>query len=240
MAEKKPNTVCASCGKPIHQRPARLKRFKRALCSRSCRVGMIGRKFGRLTVLAFVEMRKHRQSYWLCQCTCGNTTVIGISSAREGGTKSCGCARLQPDPAANKRQPEYAIWCAMKNRCYNSNVSHYSRYGGRGIKVCARWRHSFKSFLADMGPRPSAKHSIERRDNNGDYNPNNCSWELKQVQARNTSTNRLITFNNETRCLVEWSEYTGLKAPTIWRRLKAGWSIERALTSPLQIRFKTR
>lgn len=120
----------------------------------------------------------------------------------------------------------------MKVRCYNQNNHKYPSYGGRGIKVCDRWKDSFESFLEDMGPRPSDQHSIDRIDNNADYGPANCRWATKAEQAMNRRTTRWLTHAGKTMMLSEWADHTEVHEETIRRRLDAGWSVERALTEP--------
>lgn len=128
----------------------------------------------------------------------------------------------------------YDIWKQMIERCYNpSNVS-YKNYGARGIKVCTRWRLGkapHKQFMKDMGERPGREYSLERKDNNGDYSPDNCVWTTKQKQARNTRANKLITFRGQTKCLAEWAEQFSINRMTITSRLRRGWTVERALTT---------
>lgn len=120
------------------------------------------------------------------------------------------------------KTPEYRIWAAMINRCSNSGCSSFKNYGGRGIKVCDRWRMSFLSFIEDIGFRPSNKHSIERIDNNLDYCKENCKWATKKDQSANRRTARMITAFGVTKSMTEWSEHTGIPCPTIYRRIKDG------------------
>ncbi len=124
----------------------------------------------------------------------------------------------------------------MVQRCHNPKNHAYSRYGGRGIEVCQRWRDSFVDFMADVGPRPSLAHEIDRIDNEKGYAPGNVRWATSKQQGRNRSTNHRITALGETLCIVEWSERTGLSKETIRQRLKRGWSPERAVTAPLGAR----
>jgi hypothetical protein len=130
------------------------------------------------------------------------------------------------------KSAEYGIWSAMKRRCYNTHCQDYPSYGGRGIKVCEAWL-KFENFYADMGPRPSSAHSIDRLDNNGDYEPGNCRWSTPIAQARNTRRNVRLTFNGKTQTISEWAYELGFSQRTLQTRLKRGWPIEAALTTPL-------
>jgi len=127
---------------------------------------------------------------------------------------------------------EFASWLAMRQRCSNSNTVGWNNYGGRGIKVCHRWQNSFAAFLKDMGPKPSAKHSIDRKDHDGNYEPDNCRWATKHEQARNCRSNRYVTFRGETLCVSAWAERTGLSANLVRARLNLGWDVEKTLTTP--------
>jgi hypothetical protein len=136
-------------------------------------------------------------------------------------------------PTTRRRRrdtPEYWIWSGIKNRCLNPKDTHFGRYGGRGIVICDRWKDDFATFLADVGPRPSAAHSIDRIDFNGNYEPGNCRWATWVEQQRNRSSNRLLTVAGETMCVASWSERTGVRQVTIIRRLILGWSDERAVS----------
>ncbi len=124
----------------------------------------------------------------------------------------------------------YRIWCWMIDRCRNDRQGNY---GKRGITVCGRWVNSFKAFYADMGDPPSAKHSIDREDMNGHYEPGNCRWATNTMQARNTTRNTVLYFRGRRATIAEWSDRTGLKQATICYRLSAGWTISEALTTPV-------
>lgn len=126
--------------------------------------------------------------------------------------------------------PEYRVWWAMRNRCSNPKVSNWKRYGGRGIKVCERWAESFESFVADMGVRPSADHSIDRIDNDGDYTPSNCRWVDRATQMNNRETSVKIEVNGEIRTKSEWAKHLGLSRCSIENRLRRGWSTERTFS----------
>lgn len=130
--------------------------------------------------------------------------------------------------------PEYRCWSGIHARCYNKKTCAYRLYGGRGIKVCERW-HSFENFLADMGPRPSIAHSIDRIDPDGDYEPKNCRWATLIEQARNKRTNKIVTFNGESLPISVWAERLGIRTDTLWRRFNSGWPVEKALSQPLGV-----
>jgi hypothetical protein len=128
--------------------------------------------------------------------------------------------------------PEYQAWRGMINRCYRAKTSQYPNYGGRGIMVCDRWRHSFSNFLMDMGMRPSSNHSLDRKNVNGHYAPENCIWSLPQEQARNRRNSILLTFRGETLTAAEWADKLSLSRPMVFWRIHQGWPVEKILTAP--------
>ena len=125
-----------------------------------------------------------------------------------------------------KATPEYSAWSGMKARCLNPSTKNYPRYGGRGIKVCERWVHSFENFLADMGAKPSPQHSLDRIDNDGNYEPTNCRWTTNRVQFRNKSNNHYVTYNGHRVIVTDLPELVGLSLATIKRRLQSGTPID--------------
>ena len=131
-----------------------------------------------------------------------------------------------------KHTPLYNIWCGIKERCHNPKAPGYVHYGARGIVVCARWRNDFAAFLADMSPRPPGL-TLERKDNNGPYSPENCVWATRKVQARNTRRNRYYEWRGESLTLAAWSERVGIPTSALYYRINAAkWPVERALTTP--------
>lgn len=134
--------------------------------------------------------------------------------------------------ARRRNNPERHIFTNILQRCYNPNNPAFARYGGRGITVCDRWRESFEVFLADMGRRPSPKHSIDRIDNDGHYEPSNCRWATSKEQRRNRRDVRHITFNGESLLLTEWAARLGENYRMLAHRLERRWPIESALTEP--------
>lgn len=129
---------------------------------------------------------------------------------------------------------EYAAWRDMRNRCGNTKLRTFKHYGGRGISVCAQWAYSFPTFLNDMGPRPSKKHSLDRKDNNGGYTPDNCRWATREEQQRNRQDTRLLTVNGKTQCIKDWARETGIPNATLHGRLSRGWPSDRAVLAPIR------
>lgn len=202
-----------------------------------------GQRFGKLTVLEPFVQGKIATSR--CLCDCGTTKDIARSSLANGATQSCGCIwrnmiqhnhPMQKHGCAKGRRltKEYALWEGIKNRCYNTRVQSYRNYGARGITVCERWMDSFDAFLSDVGYAPSRSHSLDRIDNNGNYEPGNVKWSTPSQQARNKRTNRLVTFNGVTKCVAEWCDQLGLSRHLIYQRLENGWTPEKALTTPVR------
>ena len=171
-----------------------------------------GQKIGRLTVIKRVES-KRRDAMWLCLCDCGRDKIVAASALKNKRTQSCGCIKIENmrrlGTAVKKHgetgSPEYRSWRAMLTRCSNPNATGYHNYGGRGIKVCDRWLNSFENFLADMGKRPSLKHSLDRHpNNNGDYELSNCRWATKEQQNRGVRTNLWLEHNGLKMVVEDW------------------------------------
>lgn len=132
------------------------------------------------------------------------------------------------------RTAMYRMWRNMLTRCYNEKATKYKNYGGRGIKVCDRWKNSFNTFLSDMGFPPSDKHTIDREDTNKDYTPENCRWVTQSRQCRNRVNTKMYTYNGETKCLPDWADIIGIPLATLRDRINnQKWSVERAFTTPL-------
>lgn len=194
-----------------------------------------GTRFGILTVTHLSDRRnRFGQRLWECLCDCGNATYLTGGALRSGNTKSCGC-NLIPSHTTHGMaySPEYKAWMMIKERCFDPNCENWERYGGRGITICPEWADDFSAFLAHVGRRPRPSDSIERIDNDGNYEPGNVKWATKKEQARNRRSNVLLTYNNETMTLIEWSERTGFSHATISQRLRRGMTVEQALTTPL-------
>jgi len=197
----------------------------------------IGDKFGMLTIIASAEsLDKRNKTAWLCRCECGVEKVFRQSNLRMG-TRSCGCVRRATFFKYNTTHGQsgsitYGSWLAMKQRCCNPNHKKYPSYGGRGIKICGRWLKSFENFFADMGTRPTANHTIDRINPDGNYEPDNCRWLLQSAQQRNKKATIKITINGETKSLSDWCDIYGIKYYLAANRIKLGWEIQEALTEP--------
>lgn len=202
-------------------------------------VDLVGKRFDRLLVLE----RKGsvcNHARWRCRCDCGGEALVTTSHLNRGHTRSCGCVRKEIASRQGKASathgmtgtPLYKIWVGIKTRCSNPRVQEFKNYGGRGIMMCARWRDSFEAFVEDMGPRPTSKHSIERVDNDGNYEPDNCIWLEKRLQGRNTRRTMWLEFRGRRLRLSEWANEVGLRPRTLYQRLERGWSLKKALTTP--------
>lgn len=195
-------------------------------------MNLIGQTFGRYTVIEFSPKVQFGQgTFFVCRCECGRLSTVRGSALRAGSQKACQwCGHTRHGKSRTK---EFRIWTNIKYRCTNPDSHAYAKYGGRGIKMCDRWQESFENFLADMGVRPTIKHSLERINNNVGYEPGNCKWALSIDQMNNTSLNRFVTYNGATKTVSQWAREVGLEYMTLLVRLKKGWSPEKALTTPL-------
>ncbi len=187
-----------------------------------------GQTFGRLTAVRMIERDpKWNAHRWLFKCACGGEHVASITLVRRGNTSSCGCLFTERMVARNtthglSKRPEYKIWKDMRARCSNPNDSDFHNYGGRGIKVCERW-DDFAHFFTDMGPRPPSG-TVERKDVNGDYEPDNCIWDTWEAQANNKRTNVNLTMDGKTQSLTRWCRHYGIERRKVSYRLRIGMS----------------
>jgi hypothetical protein len=209
----------------------------------------IGERYGRLTIVALVERRGHKKMF-RCLCDCGNETVAQDSNLRSGHSMSCGCLLVERRSAASVARTthgmtgsdEHDIWINMKQRCHNPNNPAFDRYGGRGIIVCDEWRNSFEVFLADMGPRPSPGHSIDRIDNDRGYEPGNVRWATGSEQMKNRRPfdvgGKLICHKGEMITVRRLAKRCGLSPSTLYKRLDNGWHPD-DIAAPADRRFAT-
>jgi hypothetical protein len=197
-----------------------------------------GNRYGRLVVKGRAGVNKSGSITWLCKCDCGKELITSGKSLRRGETRSCGCARNEKIAAVGKRNAThggkrtklYAHWSAMKARCNNPANNRYELYGGRGITVCNEWANSFEAFR-DWALANGYKENLtlDRKDTDGPYSPDNCRWATQKEQQNNRRDNRIITYNGISMNLQQWADKRGISRKTIQTRLSRGWSVARAL-----------
>lgn len=195
----------------------------------------VGQRFGRLEAISHDGRNRYGRRIWKCRCECGRLCRILASSLSSGHTRSCGsttCRRFATTHGQSQL-PEYRIWLGVIMRCENRNEPAFPRYGGRGILLCSRWRNSFPCFLEDVGKRPSERHTLERIDNNGNYEPSNVRWATRKEQSHNTRRNRFIAYGGRSQCVTAWAEELGINPRTLFTRLDSGWSIADAFSTPV-------
>lgn len=198
-----------------------------------------GQKFGRLTVISLHhisikkdEKRIRKRFYYLCKCDCGKEIVVEKWNLKTNHTISCGCFSNELKRHfihGLSKNRIYGIWGGIKNRCLNKNEPIYCRYGGRGITVCDEWRNDFTSFYnwsIENGYREDL--TIDRIDNNGNYEPSNCRWVTMKEQCSNRSSTRILLYKGEKHCAMEWANKLGIKYVTLIHRLERGWPVEKA------------
>lgn len=202
-----------------------------------------GYRYGRLTVVAEAEPIRRPNGAMrrrvACRCDCGGVTTVILESLTSNKTTSCGC--FQKECMANAWRKnvthgrsctkEHKQWDSMKQRCLNPNHEFFYHYGGRGIKVCDSWLESFENFFADMGECPEGL-TLDRIENEGNYEPSNCRWATRGEQSRNRRGVVILTLGNDSMCIAEWARRIGMHEDTLRRRIKTGWTVEEALTTP--------
>ncbi len=196
-----------------------------------------GRRFGKWLVLAW-DGKHPGGSKWKCRCDCGREASVMGCSLNCGTSTQCRKCSYGASGRIRKHggdgTAEYMAYKNMLERCRNPKTPMFNHYGGRGITVCERWMASFANFLADMGPRPSDAHSIDRINNDGNYEPTNCRWATQDIQCRNNSRTRMLSHNGITMPAIDWAAHLGISYKTLCERLARGWTTERALSQPIQ------
>lgn len=211
-------------------------------------INLEGRIFGRLLVL---NLKKEIKGFicWECKCDCGKKIFVRNYSLLNGNTKSCNCLQKDITIKNNSKKVTHGIsntkfyyaYFDLLRRCYNIKHKSYKDYGGRGINVCEQWKNSFENFKNDMY-ESYLKHvkefgkkqtTIDRINTNGNYCKENCRWTTYKEQGRNKRNNHLISYKNKTKSMTEWAEQYNLSVYSLYQRLKANWSLEKALTTPI-------
>lgn len=198
---------------------------------------MTGQVVGRLTLLERIPSERingRSRARYRCQCECGNITVATSDNLKANRTLSCGCLQRERASETSKthgasRSKIYRIWASMIGRCTNTRDPRYADYGGRGILVCERWKLSFEAFRDDMGPRPSSKHSVDRINNDGNYEPSNCRWATSSQQSLNSRHNRLVEVNGNKIPLSEACRRVGAPYGRTRLRMNRGQSFDQAV-----------
>lgn len=211
-----------------------------------------GIRVGKLVVRNIHGRNRHGAWYWKCICDCGIETICRTESINGKGkghkTQSCGCITFEVAKKTflthgesrsqnGKATPEYSVWKSMLRRCLNPNATGFEDYGGRGITICTPWQRSFESFLADMGRRPSMQHTLDRKENDGPYSPENCRWATRKEQAENTRRNVKLTARGQTQTISEWARKLGVSSSCLKKRIAHGWSDERVLFTPVNLNY---
>lgn len=193
-------------------------------------INLTGSRFGLLQVTGY-RSAPENDGVWICQCSCGRTCEKKSTCLRDGRSNNCGCVKRIKGLLHKIFPKEYQSWRSMKNRCTNPGADQYSMYGGAGVTVCMQWsgRTGFVQFLADMGPKPSPQHSIDRIDNAKGYEPQNCRWATAKEQANNRRNNTLLEVDGLTQTLQQWIDQSGACGATIVRRLRHGWPVKKAI-----------
>ena len=197
---------------------------------------LVGKRFGKLTVLYRTENHDGQVAHWMCKCDCGKTHETTTYLLTSGSVKSCGCLHFSQNNECKSRI--YGVWDNMLRRCEKSYTSQYKDYGGRGISVCPEWHNfeTFKKWAYENGYDENAKHgqcTLDRIDSDGDYCPANCRWTNAKIQSRNKRNNRYITINGVTRLIKDWADIYKISYSTIFSRLSHGWSDYEAVTTPV-------
>lgn len=223
-------------------------------------IDISGQRFGRLIAISSVRKEGDTRAHWKCICDCGGEAVASGKSLRKGGVRSCGCLGREwskhlgsnPEFVAKraakiakhgegthgKRTPEYKTWLSIKARCNTPSHKDYSNWGGRGIRVCPEWESSFEAFLADMGRKPTPSHQIDRRDPDGNYEPENCHWvtPTEQAAANRRNIQAVVIKGIEFSSVAAACRHFGVKKTAALYRMQTGISIEDAITTTSRLR----
>lgn len=193
---------------------------------------LVGQTFARLTVTSF-EGRIKGINYWNCICTCGRTRKVREWNLRTGNSKTCGICIMHERSRDLIHSKEYRAYNSIKTRCLNKNADCWKDYGGRGIKMCDRWQKSYDNFLEDMGIAPSPSHSVDRINNDGNYEPDNCRWATKKEQGNNRRNSLRVEYKGQIKTLGEWCLELNVNMMTVYSRIHSRrYSVEEAFELP--------
>ena len=204
---------------------------------------LTGQRYGRLVVEKLDYKDRYGQIHWRCRCDCGNYTSVVTTRLNSGKTQSCGCISRERIISLSKARSThgksgtriYHIWQKMKQRCYNEHIDGYKYYGGRGIIICDEWRNNFEFFYKwSISNGYTDKKTIDRIEVNGNYEPSNCRWVTSKEQANTRRSNRIINYKGESKSMKQWADEKGIGYNALCIRIKKGWSIEKALETPVK------
>lgn len=192
------------------------------------KIDMIGKKFGKLTVIEECDERSRQHKIvYKCQCDCGKMVDTIGAELRNGRAKSCGCLRVSNHPKIHEKSGTrlYRIWQNMKQRCYNSSNKDYKDYGVRGIKICDEWLNDFQSFYDwSMNNNYNNALTIDRIDVNGNYEPDNCCWSTRKQQTENRRNNIYLTYHGKTQTISQWAKDLGVSYVKLYKRHYRGYT----------------
>lgn len=247
VAVKKWECLC-DCGKLVVRGSVALLHGNTKSCGchrseQSIVLRLTGQRFGRLLVLKEAERLKPNVRRWHCVCDCGNEKTVNQECLRSGNVRSCGCMQAEHRAKISRfsrktqnglsNHPLFVTWHNMMDRCYNPKCKSFKNYGARGISVCKRW-HQVENFIADMGKKPFSDATVERKNNDDNYCPENCIWASRTVQTRNRRNTRRVILNGINCSLPELAEQYGIPLRIVRARLdRYCWPLERALTTPV-------
>jgi hypothetical protein len=199
-----------------------------------------GKRFGSLLVIEYSGYRSTpsgtKKYYFLCQCDCGVKKYVPSVNLLNGKSTSCGCYNRSAECRSKHGRSKddiYRIWSHIKQRCFVETCDCYYRYGGRGITMCDEWKNDFAKFASDMGERPSPQHTVDRKDNNGNYCKENCRWATRTEQQSNMRSNVMVSLGGDKVTVSEAARRIGILKSTIATRMRRGWSEEKALSTPV-------
>lgn len=202
------------------------------------KIDLVGKRFGRLIVIEECGRDKDGKIQYLCKCDCGNETVVRGYSLKRGDTTSCGCYAREDAIIRNTKYSKeerilYDVWRSMKQRCNNKNKKDYPRYGGRGIRVCEEWNDYLSFYQWGIANGYEKGKQLDRINNDGNYEPSNCRWATIIENNNNKRNTKYFTIDKMTHTLTEWCQIYNVRRSTVEDRIKRGWEIEKALTTPL-------